>query len=638
MAGVPPRRARLWVQVSALLSFAAFVASAATATGTAGGAVAGRVMGAAVPVAEASVYAYRIVERSLQKVLTDEDGRFRFADLPGGLYKIVAHKHGYSPAVTVVTRRGPDEPQYVEVELLRDDSREARDDYWTLRSEVPSDVLREIDAPFAIRIAALTPVEPRPESFLTEMSAMTGVEQYAADTTAQVAGGKVDVLGSVGAMRMAVQGDFRALDSGTSALLGDAIEGRASSVRLNFETPGRDRIDVATTNNRMLAVLDGDTYPVDFSQFQIQYRRRVGDSASTGFAAQYVTESGLYSKGWVDPAAMPLASRSLRLEGSYTREISDSGKLRAGLRYRQQAASYASNRLLGSLDGAGQLRSFDAFGLGDWALDSTFVVQYGLYSTYRDGTMSLTPRGGLVVRFSPEWQGTVLASRRVALDEGDPLLSEFTPSLYEQTLACEDSEQACYQLQLLYGEGRQNDFSVGASYREFDRTVRLFFSEDFFARSEGLFLVPGDVLPEVHAAVRRRLGPNVVSRLSSNFASGGGGAFVAQNSRVYENDVSFLSTALDTQFESSATGVYLAFHRVEQRLEPTRLGRRVPEVALERMEIVLSQDLNRLFDLAANWAVRVGMELSKGATLFQAEADDREALRHRLTTGFAVRF
>ena len=112
----------------------------------------------------------------------------------------------------------------------------------------------------------------------------------------------------------------------------------------------------------------------------------------------------------------------------------------------------------------------------------------------------------------------------------------------------------------------------------------------------------------------------------------------SHTSKVYENEVSFLSTALDTRIESSATGVYLAFHRVEQRLEPMRVGRRIPQVALERMELVLTQDLNRLFDLAANWAVRVGMELSKGATLFQAEPDDREALRHRLTTGFAVRF
>jgi len=635
MAGVSFRPWRLVASVSAALALAAGGAAPASADR---GAVTGRVLGAAAPVAQATVYAYRMVESSLQKVLTNADGEFRFSDLPGGLYKIVAHKHGYAPAVTVIARDSADEPQYLEVELSPNDGRKSGDDYWTLRSEIPSDVLRDIEAPLEIHIAALTPPAPGPSSFLTEMSAVTGVEQFAADTTAQLAGGKVGVLGSVGPVRMAVQGDFRALDSGSAAVRGDGIEGRASSVRFNLEVPGRDRIDVATTNNRIFAVVDGDTYPVDFSQFQIQYRRPVGEYGSTGFAAQYVTESGLYSKGWVDPAAIPLASRSLRLEGSYSRELADSGTLRAGLRYREQAASYASNRVLGGLDDLGQLRSFDAFGLGDWAFDSTFVLQYGLYTTYRDGTMSLTPRGGLLVHFTPQWQATVLASRRVALDEGDPLLSEFSASLYEQTLACEDSEQSCYQLELRYGQGDQGDFSMGASYREFDRTVRLFFSEDFFARSEGLFLVPGDVLPELHASVRRRLGPNVVTRLSSNFASGGGGAFLAQNSKVYENEVSFLSTALDTRIESSATGVYLAFHRVEQRLEPMRVGRRIPQVALERMELVLTQDLNRLFDLAANWAVRVGMELSKGATLFQAEPDDREALRHRLTTGFAVRF
>ncbi|MCB9377490.1 MAG: carboxypeptidase regulatory-like domain-containing protein [Holophagales bacterium] len=635
MAVVPVRTLRPLALVSATIALLAGSAMPASAEA---GAFTGRVLGATAPVAQATVYAYRLVESSLQKVLTNADGEFRFSDLPGGLYKIVAHKHGYAPTVTVIARENADEPQYLEVTLSPNDGRKSEDDYWTLRSEIPSDVLRDLEAPAEIRIAALTPEPKSPSSFLTEMSAVTGVEQFAGDTTAQMAGGKVGVLGSVGPVRMAVQGDFRALDSGTASLRGDGIEGRASSVRVNLEVPGRDRIDVATTNNRIFAVVDGDTYPIDFSQFQIQYRRPVGETGSTGFAAQYVTESGLYSKGWVDPAAIPLASRTLRLEGSYSRELADNGTLRAGLRYREQAASYAESRLLRGLEGLDSLRSFDAYGLGDWALDSTFVLQYGLYTTYRDGTVSLTPRGGLLVHFSPEWQATVLASRRVALDEARSPLSEFGVSLYEQTLACEDSEESCYQLELRYGLGDQSDFSMGASYREFDRTVRLFFSEDFFARSEGLFLVPGDVLPELHASVRRRLSPNVVTRLSSNFASGGGGAFLAQNSKVYENEVSFLSTALDTRIESSATGVYLAFHRVEQRLDPVRVGRRVPEVALERMELVLTQDLNRIFDLAANWAVRVGMELSKGATLFQAEPDDREALRHRLTTGFAVRF
>lgn len=636
MAAVPFSRSRPLLVVSVLLALGAG-ASAASQGGSAS--VAGRVVGSAAPVAEATVYAYRVVERSLEKVLTDQDGRFRFSELPGGLYKIVAHKHGYLPAVTVVAHRSDEEPQYLEVELRREDGRDAGQDYWTLRSEVPADVLREISSPLALGLVALTP-EPAAEStFLTEMAAMTGVEQFGASSTAQMAGGRVGVLGSVGSVRMEVQGDFRALDSGSPSFLQDGIEGRASSVRLNFEGPGRDRLDVATVNNRLLAVVDGDSYPIDFSQFRIQYRRPLGDYGSTGFAAQYVSESGLYSKGWVDPAAIPLASRTLKLEGSYGRDLGESGRLRAGLRYREQVADYVATRAFPTVEGDGQYRSVDAYGVGDWSLNSTFVLQYGLYTTYRDGTVSLTPRGGVVVRLTPALQATLVASRRVALDEPeDLLLSEFAASLYEQTVACEDSEQACYQVQLLQGEGEGDHVTFGASFREYDRTVRLFFSEDFFARSEGLFLVPGDELPEVHASVRRRLGPNVVAQLSSNFAYGGGGAFLAQNRRVYENEVSFLSTELDTRIESTATGVYLAFHRVEQQLVPLRSGRRVPEVALERVELVLSQDLNRLFDLASSWAVRLGMELSRGATLFQAEPEDREALRHRLTTGFAVRF
>src|SRR5690606_4517193 len=79
--------------------------------------VSGRVVAEANPVAEATVYAYQVVEKSLRKVLTDAAGEFAFAELPAGLYKIVALKPGFAPAVAVVTRRASDQSQYVQVDL-----------------------------------------------------------------------------------------------------------------------------------------------------------------------------------------------------------------------------------------------------------------------------------------------------------------------------------------------------------------------------------------------------------------------------------------------------------------------------------------------------------------------------------------
>lgn len=628
---------------SALLALAASVLLAVPATAAPAG-VAGRVVASAQPISEATVYAYQTVERSLRKVLTDETGRFRFSELPAGLYKIVAHKSGFLPTVAVVAHKSGDEAQYVEVELEPTPQEEDAESFWTVRSEIPSDVLRDLEAPLAVELTALAP-PPRPASeFLGEMTALTGIEQITADSTAQVAGGSVGLAGRVGAVRVNLQGDFRSVDSGGLAWLEDGAEGRASAVRLNLEGPNQGRFDLATSNRQVVTVVDGDSYPVDYSQVQINWLRPVGDRGTTGFRAQYVSESGFYSRGgWVDPISIPQASRALRVEGTYSRLLGDSGRLRAGLRYRQHAGDYDVGRAYASIEEYAQERWVDAYGLGDWDVNSVLVVQYGLYSTLRDGSVTLTPRGGVLLHLPANWQASVLASHRVELQQDPGGAYEFSSSMLEQTLACEDSELACYQLQFVHGADETSRLEIGASYRELDRTLRLFASDDLFARNEGLFLVPGDRLPEVHASLQRRVSPRIVARVSSNYAAGGGGGFLALNRRAYENDVALLSTSLDTTFERTSTGVYLAFHRLEQRLEPVRnlaLGRRAlpAEVAFERLELVLSQDLAPLFDLASDWALQLGMEVSRGATLFQEDAENRGILRHRLLTGVAVRF
>ena len=626
----------------ALLALAASALLAGPATAASAG-VAGRVVAAAEPIADATVYAYQTVEKSLRKVLTDDTGRFRFGDLPAGLYKIVAHKSGFLPTVAVVAHKSGDEVQFVEVELAPSTPESDSESFWTLRSEIPSDVLRDLEAPLAVELTAFTPAPRVSSEFLAQMTALTGVEQVGPDATAQVATGSVGLVGRVGAVRVNLQGDFRSVDSGGLVWAEDGAEGRASAVRLNLEGPKQGQLDLATSNRQVVTVVDGDTYPVDYSQVQVNWRRPVGDGGSTGFLAQYVSESGFYTRGWVDPAAIPLASRALRLEGSYSRLLGDSGRLRAGLRYRQQAGDYVGGRAFTPVEEGNQERWVDAYGLGDWDINSLLVVQYGLYTTLRDGSVSLTPRGGVVLRFTPDWQASLTASRRVTLEESVYAASEFSTSLLEQTLACEDSELSCYQIQVVRGAGDSSQFEIGASYRELDRTIRLFASDDLFARNEGLFLVPGDRLPEVHASLKQRLTPAIVTRVSSNYAAGGGGGFLAQNRRAYENDVALLSTSLDTTFERTSTGVYLAFHRLEQNLEPVwnpSLRRRAlpAEVSFERLELVLSQDLAPLFDLAADWAVQVGMEVSRGATLFQEDPENRDVLRHRLLTGVAVRF
>ena len=116
------------------LSFGAYAGSAWAAG------VSGRVVLAEDPVAKASVYAYRVVERTFEKVATDDTGRFLFEALPAGLYKIVAHKVGLPPAVLVLARRSASESQFVQVELSAKTSEPDDDDAFFTDAAITSQV------------------------------------------------------------------------------------------------------------------------------------------------------------------------------------------------------------------------------------------------------------------------------------------------------------------------------------------------------------------------------------------------------------------------------------------------------------------------------------------------------------------
>lgn len=603
-------------------------------------AVAGKVLQSTKPVVEARVFAYQLVERTIQKVLTDGAGRFVFDSLPAGIYKIIAHKPGFEPAVRLLQRSTADQAQLLTFELEKE-TQGTRASFWTVRSEIPGDVLREIDLP---QLAWANESEDETAALAgagselkAEVSAIAGVHEIKPQTDVRISGGNVGVAGRLGDVRVFLEGDFQAVES-TTLPHGDAlaVDGSTRSVSVSVQTPNQGVFDLESIRNRLLTSENGLALPVEASQYRFGWNREVGERGETSFRGHYIEESGLYNKGWIEPVEMPFASRTLLLEGTYSHKL-DSGRLRAGLRYRERDGSY-TRRYAGS-SGESATELLDAFAGGDWQANDAVLLEYGLFTTMHDGSVSLTPRGGVVVQLGGEWQASAAAAHRLAVDEG-AVAGAFVPLLVEGALDCSESEIACYELSVLRGSGEGDHVAFGGSYRELDTTVRMFFSGNFFDHSEGLFLVPGDALPELHASFRKRLTPGVVTRVSTSLADGGGGVYRAVNNRLFENNVTLMSTRIDTSFEQTATGVFVAFHRLEQELVPYHpIRRRVAAetAGLERLEVVVNQDLSALLDLSADWAIRLGMELARGASFFHSDVDPSE-LRRQIMTGVAVRF
>lgn len=607
--------------------------------------VGGRVIGEASPLAAAHVWAYQLADLKLRKIQTDAQGDFHFKDLPAGLYKVIAHKTGFAPAVIMLTRTTAQAYQKVEFQLARRQSGKGKeeDDYWAIRARIPGDVLREIENDEAgIRLASFmpAPVPSLSEAFETEMQALTGVDQTMADGGGQISGGGVGLKGQIGDLQVGLKGRFYQLTGDTfrGPGAGAANSGQTSSLSLDLSHGPGSRVSITSLNNRLSRGESGDP-AIDFEHYRLNWSQEVGENGRSDVVAYYTAENNFYRNSPIEPLDIPETSRTWLIEGAFTQSFSDRNTLQTGLRYRERQFGLGPDRP-GKAHERQALSTVDLFSRGGVRVQPAVLVEYGLYSTLSDGSLALTPQGGLVFQLGSDWQLKTSAARRVYTDA--PSVPDFLPTLFAQRDLCEQGSEACYQLDLTRTGGEDNSFTVGAAHRVVGDTLRLYFSEDFFDRLHSLYLVRGDEIPEVRVGFRRKISPSVVASLDSSLATGGGGEFISPAGQPYENQVRYMVTSLDTQLLSSSTGIFVSFQQLQQRLDPSgglKGQRLATEMQFDRLQLMLSQNLDVLFDLTSDWIVQLNMELTRGGAFTPAANRlEEERIRRRILGGIAVKF
>ncbi len=631
---------RLAVLVTVLLA-AAGGAVRADGLDALGGLLAGRVASASSPLASSNVYVYQLSDFTLRKVVTDDDGAFLFHRLPAGIYKVIAYKSGFVPAIALLSRATEQARQFLDFELLAETAfeRAGEDSYWSIRQQIPADVLRDIEGTEAEEAAALE--EDRSQRLASlvraEMQAVAGTSEGLDYGSAMMAGGRLGLRGAIQDVSIGLTGDFRELEAGTSGAVGASTSlGHSQAVSLQVDHGGSTGVQLTSLNNRLRPT---EANAVDFERHRVSWSQAVGESGRSDFLAQYTAESNFYRQGAFAPLGLPAASRSWRVEGSYTSTPSERSTVQAGVRYRERESEYLRSDL--PVEELLPEERMDLYGRGGLQVKPAVLVEFGLYSTLRDGSLSLAPRSGFVLQLAPNWRAYTAASYQIHDRRIDELehRPDFMAAHYNELNTCELTDEYCYRVLLAREVGGQETFSIGAVHRRLAETLRLYFNDDFFNHLESLYLVEGDSLPEVQLALTRRLAPKVLARLESSLAAGGGGVLYATDDSSYENRIRYLVTSLDTRFEQTSTGVFVAFHHLAQELEPLDRQEETPDMELERLQLMLTQDLDVLSRVTTDLALHLNMEVSRGASSVTGRtAHDTEDLRKRVTGGIAVRF
>ena len=309
--------AAIWCAAVALATPApaSVAAAAATPSDDGAGLVSGRVVGPAASVPDARVYAFQVADLSLARVVTDGEGRFAFEGLPAGLYKIIAHKAGFLPVVVMLTRASAEARQFLELQLLDAPGGAAptSGDFWSVREQIPSDVLRDLeiaDAPLLSVVEPMTHPARVAQSarFQTEMGAMTGVDQVTQSAEGYVTTGRLGLRGKLGPVKVGVSGDFWQLDSApfSSDGRGDVAAGAASALQVRVENADQEQFHLTSLSNRMTPQFGA---PIELEHFRVSLSQRIGQVGRSNFLAQYTNESNFYREGWFNAVGLPDASR-----------------------------------------------------------------------------------------------------------------------------------------------------------------------------------------------------------------------------------------------------------------------------------------------------------------------------------------
>jgi hypothetical protein len=586
------------------------------------------------PLQAAGVYAYRLADLSLRKVLTDQTGHFSFSSLPAGLYKIIAHKPGFVPAVVMLTRATASAYQQLELELSVEDHEalDAEGAFWQIRERIPRDVLREITIAHAEALQErLPPSTLAPDGMRAEMRALTGVGDYFGNEAAALHGGIVGLEGRLGGVGLGVEGQFRQLEGRDDSSLARTV-GQASALSVSVEAPREGMVRVSGHQGHLRT----ESEPIELERYLVSWSADVGPGRSE-VRAQYVAESNFYRDQRFASLAVPNSSETLELAGSYQTDAGPAGSLRTGISYRERR----SGDLFDNWYGASPLADerIDLYGLGDVRVHKDVGIQYGLFTTVRADGVSAAPHVGVSLDLGERWQADASGRQRFAETPSQHFL-DFLPVYYGVLSECSVVESACYRVRLTRRLGESGKVSLAGVHRTYSDAVRVYFSEDFFDQLETLFFVAGDQLPELQLVVERRLSPNVIARFASNVARGGDGVFDASTQR-YGNRVAYVVTSVETSFESTETDVQLAYRSVEQQMLPlTQMagssGHELMAVEMDRLRLLVTQNLRAILGLSSDWAVLLDLQLSRGAESFASLADDE--IRRRIVGGIAVRF
>ena len=533
--------------------------------------VLGTVTNAARPVADALVIALNVQTFTSTQTYSKADGTFSIPALRAGMYKIIAVKQGFIPAIATLVPSKPSHRVALKLESEQKAKRNANQEIWELRGSLPLDVLREVEA-------ILTPVEvasyeiPR---FRGEMVSMTGVaNETASPAYAQTALG---VQGRIGERwQVGIRGNMQRFEDPTDDVRFGRPVAESGNMSVEVRPSATQTYRVASTRSSWV-YSDGDNgQEADVQAHNFEWQR-----GSAKVQVRYFEQDNLFRDA---PVGSNIGSNLIEVAGNTTVFQTRRNDLGVSIRVTQESFDSMSE----------PLRVANLAANGTITLVPSMILHYGMASRIGTDGQEWAPRTGA------EWKLTdntsIIGSAMVKVLDRETTTSFILPNL---VFWSEDSRvlpKYTYTFGIVTGKDGKNRLSAIATITEVDAPLRVVFA-DYDQFWDGLYIDSGDVRRDIRVAYRKEFG----NRFAIDVATTAGTAKQTDPAATGGDKV-YVTGDLQSTFTPTGTTLAVSYREIQQ---PRDNGKE--DYRAERVNVRMAQSLYLPIDIK----LLLGLELAR---------------------------
>lgn len=527
----------------------------------------GQVTNAARPVASALVIALNLNSFDTTQTFTSNDGKFSLPPLESGIYKIIAVKSGFAPAIATIMPTKSD--HRVTLRLMPQGKSKTRDDeIWEIRGSLPSDILREIDQ--ILEAPAVKPASYDVPRFKGEMSSMTGMataKQADGPSFAQTALGVQSRIGDN--WQFGIRGDMQRFDDPTDSQTFGAPVAQSSAMSMELRASPTEAVRYAGTRS-MWRYADADDSAAQAGVRSDNFEWQHGDAR---VKVRYFQHDNVFQSAG--------GSDVIEVGGDTTLVQTRRNDIGISLRVRQENVRTTMTDTL---------RTADVDANGTVTFVPSLIVHYGMSSRLGFDRTEWAPSTGV------EWKvttNTALIGSGAYKVFDSSAATRLVPSFVSWSDDGQILPRYVYSFGFISNRDENNRISAMATISAADTPLRVIISDGTQQFWDSLLVDSNDIRRDIRVGYRHDFGP----RLAIDIATTAGTATPRQYAQGMRKV--YVTGDLQTIFTPTRTMLAVAYRNIDQPV-PRRADYRS-----SRVNVRMSQSLYLPIDMK----LLVGIEL-----------------------------